>query len=608
MAPKARILAIDDQPYFRSLIEALLSEGGYSVRTTVGGSEALGILEQEGPFDLVILDPVMPVAEAGRQVGELRERWPEQDLIVLSAISDVRVVAETMKRGAADYLLKPVDRESLLQGVASVLQGHRRRAENAHVMDQNLELMGRLSLLERALPLHGLSHAADVGRGLLELLCIETQSPDGVLWLRETRGGALKRAAVRGSSAPEAQPENWPEQGENLQQQLASGRATQVEEAAASAQRAPLLLVPCVRDGQLLAVARLSGRSGPDRGPEESAYRASVIDACEKLAEIAGLAISKAYQLADLQQTSFRDASTGLPSRALLELVAKNEIHKASRYGRRLSCLAIALDGLPEKLAPRSLQALVDSIARTLRGADILAAENARSFWVLVTDTDSFGAVVMKRRVARCLQETLDAQGIEGSVALGLARYPIDGESVEELMRRAREHVEAERASVVREFGIQPQSCVAEVEKKLLAHATPMPPDFVPEAAGLLIGDLVCRSRDRGLLFLAPGSERGEFLGSLRTLCDGAFATEVFLATDGDTLPEGPRVTALALPPEVSPESTWIVRFGEAPPYVLVAGAPGADGYRPVYHSGDPVLVEDLTFRLRAETGIEARR
>ena len=48
-------------------------------------------------------------------------------------------------------------------------------------------------------------------------------------------------------------------------------------------------------------------------------------------------------------------------------------------------------------------------------------------------------------------------------------------------------------------------------------------------------------------------------------------------------------------------------RFGEGPPYALVAGKPRSDGARPVFHSADPVLVEHMTFRLRAETGFGVR-
>ncbi|MCZ6568555.1 MAG: hypothetical protein O7B23_00125 [Deltaproteobacteria bacterium] len=102
---------------------------------------------------------------------------------------------------------------------------------------------------------------------------------------------------------------------------------------------------------------------------------------------------------------------------------------------------------------------------------------------------------------------------------------------------------------------------------------------------------------------LAPGAERSAFLEPLQALGEIETATEVFLACNGDTLPNGPRITPLVLPPEVSLDTTWIVRFGEAPPYALVAGPPDAEGRRPVYHSSDPVLVEHVMFRLREEVG-----
>ena len=121
---------------------------------------------------------------------------------------------------------------------------------------------------------------------------------------------------------------------------------------------------------------------------------------------------------------------------------------------------------------------------------------------------------------------------------------------------------------------------------RLLSNATRQPEALVAEAAELLLGELSCRPRDRGLLFLAPGSagERGPGNASRARRYAGT-ATEVFLATDGDTLPCGPAVTAVMLPTSVPPEITWMVRFGEGPLYALVAGARAPDGTRPVFHT-----------------------
>ena len=56
---KARILAVDDQRYFRELIEGLLDDAGYVVETASSGEEALHLLELQD-FDIILTDLVMP--------------------------------------------------------------------------------------------------------------------------------------------------------------------------------------------------------------------------------------------------------------------------------------------------------------------------------------------------------------------------------------------------------------------------------------------------------------------------------------------------------------------------------------------------------------------
>jgi hypothetical protein len=277
------------------------------------------------------------------------------------------------------------------------------------------------------------------------------------------------------------------------------------------------------------------------------------------------------------------------------------------RFGRRLSLLCVDVEGFDAGLHTAVLPALVGAITRTLRTTDVLAADGPRRFWVLVTDTDPLGGVVLKRRIAQRLRDCLREAQLVATPALGVANFPVDGETLELLSTAAERRVQEEHASVVRELGIEAETPLSAMGARLLDRALWLPGDFVGEAAELLIGDLACRPRDRGLLFLAPGPERKRFLAPLTALGEIETATEVFLATDGDTVPSGPAVTALSLPPNVSADTSWIVRFGEGPPYALVAGKPRSDGARPVFHSADPVLVEHMTFRLRAETGFGVR-
>ena len=246
-------------------------------------------------------------------------------------------------------------------------------------------------------------------------------------------------------------------------------------------------------------------------------------------------------------------------------------------------------------------------MVRTLRRTDVLCSEAARRFWMLVTDTDSLGGVVLKRRMAERIAEALRAEGTELPFSLGVASYPLDGGTYTDLIDRALERVDTERASLVHELGIDFAISLDDIAARLLGLAELQPEQLVREAADLLLGDLACRPHDRGLLFLAPGPEAGPVLAPLAALGDSEIATEIFVATDGDTVPSNAAVTAVGLPSAVSSKDTWLVRFGEAPPYALVAGRLDKQGRRPVFHTSDLALVEHLTFQLRSQVGFGVR-
>ena len=606
-APKARILAIDDQLYFRSFLEGLLSEEGFEVATESGGPQALETLAQDGPFDLVILDAAMAETDGVAMIGRIRDRQPELGVIVASSVGDVQSVVAAMRKGASDYLLKPIDRDGLLASISKVLGQHRGQPDSTRLVDENLEFMGRLAELERALPLVGATELPQAAQGVLALLCGAAGVEDGVLWVADPAAGSLLTSAVRGRPNGDTLPRDWVPEDDAVPPAMRAGEPHAI---------GGVLHVPCRRGEELVAVARL----GSDEGPASEAA-----EACMRLSGIAALVLSNARVLSSGTRTAeavdamdptapvargggeaaepLRDPATGLPSRGFFDLVLATEVHKAQRYGRRLSCICV--DAGAELEAPEPSTAVVAAVARTLRTSDSLASEDGSRFWVLVTDNDALGGVVLKRRLAERVREA--AGGSEADVAVGMATYPHDGESSEQLVECALRNLDFERRSIVHELGLRAESPLAEMGERLLAHATSQPEELVAEAAELLLGELSCRPRDRGLLFLAPGSTADPVLAPLRALGDAESATEVFLASDGDTLPCGPAVTAVMLPTSVPPEITWMVRFGEGPLYALVAGARAPDGTRPVFHTSDSVLVEHLTFRLRADVGFGVR-
>ena len=254
------------------------------------------------------------------------------------------------------------------------------------------------------------------------------------------------------------------------------------------------------------------------------------------------------------------------------------------------------------------LAPVVDIVRSCLRSTDILASEPGGVFWMLLAESEPLGGIVLKRRIAeRIAKLGLEHRGAPLEIFAGLSSFPQDGTTVEGLLDAARERAADDRGSAVRELGLDTCDSFEELTRRLLDGGASQPAPLVAAAADLVIGDLASRPGDRGLLFLAPGTERSSFIAPLVALGQVETATEVFVAVNGDTLPDGPSLHALPLSPRIGEETSWIVRFGEAPPYALIAGPTGEDGRRRVFHANDPPLVEHLAFpaahrgRLRSE-------
>ena len=190
--PKARILAVDDQRYFRELIEGLLTDEGYEVVTATNGEEALRVLERED-FEIVLTDLVMPGIDGTELVKQIKERLPDQDVVVVTAVVDVKTAVGAMKQGATDYILKPFDRKALSTSLGKILQRRRLIDEHARLMAENLEYMGVLSLYERAAGLFSTLALEPLTERLVEGLCLET---------RAERGGISQILVLAGKEEP----------------------------------------------------------------------------------------------------------------------------------------------------------------------------------------------------------------------------------------------------------------------------------------------------------------------------------------------------------------------------------------------------------------------
>jgi FixJ family two-component response regulator len=207
--PKGRILAVDDQRYFRELLENMLTEVGFDVQTASSGEEALRVLEHAS-FDILLTDLVMPQMDGNELVVRVKQRDPDQDIVVITGVVDVKTAVDAMKSGASEYLLKPFERETLANTLEGVLHRRRLRVEHARLLAENIEYMGERTLIDRAMALFSFLSVEPLAERIVDGLCVETGAQAGVLWIAgKDDGGAapLTLASARGLVRMDEEPE-----------------------------------------------------------------------------------------------------------------------------------------------------------------------------------------------------------------------------------------------------------------------------------------------------------------------------------------------------------------------------------------------------------------
>ncbi|MEK7667462.1 MAG: HD domain-containing phosphohydrolase [Gemmatimonadota bacterium] len=126
---RVRCLIVDDEAKVRDVMARILVGGGFECRQAASAAEAVAILEQE-PFDLAVLDIQMPVMDGTQLLAEVRLRWPETGVVMVTAVSEVRTAVACLTHGAVDYIAKPFEIDEVRARIRQALEKRRLLREN----------------------------------------------------------------------------------------------------------------------------------------------------------------------------------------------------------------------------------------------------------------------------------------------------------------------------------------------------------------------------------------------------------------------------------------------------------------------------------------------
>jgi len=610
-----RILVVDDERFFRELYGEILTEAGHAVRTAGSGEEALKLLGQERA-ELLVSDLVMPGMDGLTFIREARRLDPELEAIAVTGRDDVRLAVTAMKAGCADFLVKPVEAAELAAAAGRLLSRSRLQREHGQLLAENLEYVKRQALYRSSLEILATLDLEKLQDLSLQVLAQVADAQGAALWLADEKGaltlrgwrGLIDRAALPQVVDPRA-PE-WAETFREARPLRAPGAA-----------QGEAFYVPLVAEAEPHGLALLSDRASGRFGGDEQA-------AAQAVADFAAIAVKNARRFQILERFSLRDRETGAYNLSYFVDYAGKEFYKARRYGRAFSLIVISVDNVEQlrqaggrELYRRAMHDLVAAVSRVVRDADILARVAEGEYYVLLPETDTFGALMFQRRAVEEIRREASILELETRapllLSMGAAAFPKDGEAYDELIHWARSRVEAQRGSLVRRLGLGDLGRAAfwELVDLLLDGRTRIPDSspsahLVPDPSRLaalqreVALEIGRDARARGVVYLGvpDGMARAPILADLpggdAAARAGDQSVRVFLL--------GPRAGG---PPVGHPLVTEVFLDGDARlashPFLLFlsehsayAHLTGPDGR--AFHTADEPLVDLLVATLQA--------
>ncbi len=124
-----KVLVIDDEPGIRTVLTDILEDEAHSVYAAADGFEGLAMMKQE-LFDIVILDVWLPKLGGMDVLKELKDDYPEVEVIIISGHANIDLAVRAVKLGAYDFLEKPLSLEKVTTLVRNALMLEDLKREN----------------------------------------------------------------------------------------------------------------------------------------------------------------------------------------------------------------------------------------------------------------------------------------------------------------------------------------------------------------------------------------------------------------------------------------------------------------------------------------------
>ncbi len=469
------------------------------------------------------------------------------------------------------------------------------------------EVTSNVALERRCLRLVSITELEVLQERILQELVEVTRAQSGALWVANEKG-LLRLRVFRGLFDRQSLPAS-------MDGSLIARTPWENEQG---------LWVPLTVGEQLWGLAQLGH-------PLSKNFGDAMLGPVEVLSGFGGAALQAAHKLLALQRQGLRDRESGAYTLSYFTDYATKEIYKARRYSRAFSILTFSIDNLSQirlrlgaPTARSVQQATLKVIAQSIRDSDVIARATDQEFYVLLPETEFFGALMFLRRALSLVRNEAAVRAVEWRLPLGLtggaATFPRDGEDFDELLGRCRQRMNERRRSLQQLLNLETPSFWESVELLLGNSRSPRLPDpggepsrrgrvadtLLQELQGELARELLRDPTARGLLYLGGREVRSDL--PLLMGLEGApagFGTNIFVLGKRADVETHPVATPVFVEGDAELDRhDFLLWLGDAAAYALLQrrGRTATWGF----HTADPALIEGLVSKLQAQYDLQA--
>lgn len=230
MAHPAHILVVDDSPVSSNKLTEILEAQGYLVAAAVSAEEAIPVFNAQ-EFDLVITELMLPGMSGLNMMKIMKERRPESDIVIVSSNASSFNTLKSLRQGAYDFIVKPIDDEAVLYNVIERALEKQEKSRKKQLLvteltEKNKGLNESLAMMkivnQICVLLTSTFNIADILQKLTETATEHLQATRGYLLLLDKNGSKLNVKVCTGID-PISTVKFSLERGKGISGQVVSG-------------------------------------------------------------------------------------------------------------------------------------------------------------------------------------------------------------------------------------------------------------------------------------------------------------------------------------------------------------------------------------------------